>query len=297
MVKGRCTTEYAVALGFFDGLHTAHLSVIEGVLKFREKGFSPAVMLFDQHPKKILSGDKIPLLQQTEKRDAKLQEMGVKPLYTVFSDIKDLSPEDFVKNILADKFSAGAVVCGFNYRFGKNGAGDSSLLREICARFGIEVVVCPEVLYEGEAVSSTRIRKLIKSGDIEEANKMLGYNFSFTSEIFTGDRRGRLLGAPTINQYLPDELIVPLFGVYASRVYFNGKEYIGVTNIGNRPTFDGESVRSETFIIGFEGDLYGKAVEIELFKFIRPEQKFNTADELKTQIAEDVEATKKYFSV
>ena len=291
------TTEYAVALGFFDGLHTAHLAVIENVLKFRDKGLIPAVMLFDEHPKKILSGKKIPYLLQTDIRDKKLSEKGLTALYTTFSYIKDLSPEEFVKEILSEKFSARAVVCGYNFSFGKNGEGNSDLLFEICADYGIEVKVCPEVKLDGEPVSSTRIRKLIRNGEIEEANRMLGYNFCFSSEVFTGDRRGRLLGTPTINQYLPEELIVPLFGVYASKVYFDGKEYVGVTNIGCRPTFDGENVRSETYIIGYDGNLYGKNVEINLYKFLRTEKKFEDAASLKVQIAQDVEKTKEYFSV
>ena len=125
---------------------------------------------------------------------------------------------------------------------------------------------------------------------------MLGFPFSFTSEIFTGDRRGRLLGTPTVNQFIPRDITVPRFGVYASRVHFEEKSYIGVTNIGARPTFDGKSVRSETYILGFSGDLYGKSVEIELYKFIRDEKKFPDADALKKQISLDVQAVSDYFS-
>ena len=130
---------------------------------------------------------------------------------------------------------------------------------------------------------------------METANEMLGFPFTFSSEIFTGDRRGRLLGAPTVNQYIPAGLIVPRFGVYASRVYAEGREYVGVTNIGSRPTFDGESVRSETYILDFSGDLYGKNVRIELYEFIRDEKKFPDGDSLKAQIALDVQSVTRYF--
>lgn len=287
--------KYAIALGYFDGLHLAHMSVINKAVGYAADGLIPAVLLFDKHPSEVISEKKVPQLLQNEKRDELLREKGILPIYIGFNNIKDMSPEEFVKEILVRKLNAGAVICGYNYHFGKNSAGDASLLGELSEKYNIRLTVCPPFSLNGEEVSSTKIRKAVANGDIEKANAMLGFPFMFSSEIFTGDRRGRLLGAPTINQYLPEGLTVPRFGVYASEVFFEGRKYTGVTNIGSRPTFDGGSFRSETYIIGFCGDLYGKNVEVHLHAFIRPERKFPDAYTLKKQISEDVKAAEKIF--
>lgn len=287
--------KYAIALGFFDGLHKAHKRVLSEAVKKVSSGYTPAVLLFDEHPRNVISGKKIPFLLQSGIRDAKLREMGLETLFVSFSEIKDMTPEEFVSEILVKRFSAGAVVCGFNYAFGKNASGTPEALKRLCMLHEISVTVVDDVTWEGEDISSTRIRKAVSEGKMEEAAALSGFPFTYESEIFTGDRRGRLLGAPTVNQFLPAELIVPRFGVYASRVYAEGKEYIGVTNIGSRPTFDGESVRSETYILDFSGDLYGRAVRIELYKFIRDEKKFPDGDALKAQIALDVQSVSRYF--
>lgn len=288
-------TKYAVALGFFDGLHKAHKSVLTEALEYRKEGLVPAVILFDKHPRNVLFGDDVPLLLQGEKRDEILTSMGFKCLYVSFQDIMNMSPEEFVDEILVNKFGARAVISGYNYRFGKNGSGDSKILGELCRKKGIRVTVCPEYKENGERVSSTEIRRLIEKGEIEKANSLLGFSFSFFSAVFSGDKRGRTLGTPTINQYFPDGLIVPRFGVYAVKVYFDSKEYKGVANIGCRPTFGKSTVRCETYIIDFSGDLYGKTVEIAFCHFIREEKRFSSADELISQITKDVASAKAYF--
>lgn len=296
MISNNNDKKYAIALGYFDGLHSAHKAVINEAVNCSRDGFIPAVLLFDAHPRNVISQADVSFLLQTEKRDKMLEDIGVQPMYISFSDIREMSPEEFVRDVLVKKFNAGALCCGFNYRFGKNGTGDAGLLKDLTQIYGIKLTVCPRFTIDGEEVSSTKIRKAVSCGDIELANRMLGYPFMYSSEIFTGDRRGRLLGAPTINQFLPEGLTVPRFGVYASMVYFDGFEYSGVTNIGLRPTFDGVSVRSETYILGFSGDLYGKNVEVHLHKFIRGERKFADADALKAQISQDVKAADLYFS-
>lgn len=297
MIIDTDTKKYAVALGFFDGLHKAHMQVLNVARSLSEKGFVPAVILFDEHPRKVITGDDIPLLLEDSKRDDILIKMGIECLYVSFRDIMNMSPEEFIDKILIKKFNAGAVVSGFNYRFGKNGEGDSDTLRELCIKKGIEAIVCPEYFLDGESVSSTKIRKAIESGDIASANRLLGYEFTYSAEVFSGDKRGRTLGTPTINQYFPKGLIIPRFGVYAVRIFIDGKEYKGVANVGCRPTFGESSVRSETYIIDFEGDLYGKTVEVRLCNFIREEKRFADTKELKQQIGKDVLSAKAYFSV
>ncbi len=296
MIDINSEKKYALALGYFDGLHRAHTAVLKEAVRLSEDGLIPAVMLFDEHPKTVLTGETVPFLLQKEKRNEIIDVMGIKRLCISFSEIKDQAPQEFVEKIIAQYAGARAVVCGYNYRFGKNASGDVSVLKELCGRLDIKVIVCDRLLSQGEEISSTAIRKAVMGGEMEKAESMLGFPFGFSAEVFSGDKRGRLLGAPTINQYLPEGMAVPRFGVYASKVFFEGREYIGVTNIGSRPTFDGSSVRSETYIIDYSGDLYGKTVETRLFSFVRDEKKFDSADSLKKQISLDVKAAEDFFA-
>ena len=280
----------AVALGYFDGLHTGHARVLGNTLGAAERGFVPSVMLFDVPPAEVVTGRKTARLLTDDERDGVLRQSGFELLYVSFDELRDMSPREFVENVLCRRFNAGEVFCGFNYTFGKNGAGNAQVLKTECGRLGIDVTVSDCVTFEGEQVSSSAIRRLIADGKIERANEMLGYTFGFTSPVFSGDRRGRLLGAPTINQYLPDGIVTPKFGVYAAAADINGNRFSGVANIGNRPTFDGSSLRSETFILGFDGDLYGREITVRLVSFIREEMKFPSADALKAQIVRDERA-------
>lgn len=280
-------TKRAVALGYFDGLHKGHAEVLGKTLGAADRGFVPAVMLFDVPPAEAVTGRKTERLLTDDERDGVLKMSGFELLYISFNELRDMSPREFVEEVLCRRFNAGEVFCGFNYSFGKNGEGDVKSLKTECSRFGINVNVSGCVTVDGETVSSSTIRKLIADGKTELANEMLGYSFGFTAPVFSGDHRGRLLGAPTINQYLPDGLVTPKFGVYAAVADINGMRYSGVTNIGKRPTFDGVSLRSETFILGFDGDLYGKNVTVRLVSFIRGEMKFPSADALKEQIVRD----------
>lgn len=284
----------AVALGFFDGLHTAHMSVLENAAGCKNDGLLPCVLLFDEHPVHALKGADVGLLLQDSKRDEILASMGLVEVCKIFNDIKDMSPEQFFDNILVNELDAAVVCCGYNYHFGKNGAGNTETLKRLCEKYGIKAVVSEEVTADGDPVSSTRIRNLIRTGEIQKANELLGRKFGFSSEVFVGDQRGRLNGKPTINQYIPDGLVVPAFGVYASEVYINGETYIGMTNIGSRPTFGEGSVRSETYILDYSGDLYGKVIEIALLDYVRPEMKFCTIEALYDQIKKDEKKVKKF---
>ena len=277
----------AVALGYFDGLHLAHTTILEKAAAEKSDGIIPFVLLFDEHPQHFISSAAVPSLLQNEKRDEILKDMGIEKYTVSFAAIRELSPESFVKDILIEKLSAAFVVCGYNYRFGKNGAGTADTLRELAGKYGMGFYMCPEMKHDGSPISSTRIRALIEEGAVKEAAAMLGRPFCFASPVFKGDRRGRTMGFPTINQYLPGGFAVPRFGVYVSEVAFAGKTYTGVTNIGSRPTFGEGTVRSETYIIGFSGDLYGETPEIRLLEFIRPEMKFASAEELSAQIEKD----------
>lgn len=277
----------ALALGYFDGLHIAHQKVLSAALEQQKNGLTPAVLLFDRHPASVLTGRQVPRLLTDEDRDALLSSMGILPIKLCFAELKDLTPEAFVEEILCGRLSCAFVSCGYNYHFGRGGTGTAALLQALCAGEGIAVSVSPQVTLEGEPVSSSAIRRAVAEGETEKAAAMLGRPLMFTAPVFTGDRRGRTLGMPTINQYLPEGFVTPAFGVYASVTDVSGRRYPSVTNIGDRPTFGGGTVRSETHIIGFSGDLYGKTLRVELLSFLRPEMKFVSADALREQIARD----------
>ena len=281
----------AVALGTFDGFHSGHKMVID---KARLSVGKSAVLLFDQHPQKVLFKKSPGELITETQRNKLLKSWSVEPITVSFSEIMSLSYEEFFYKILVEKLGATALSCGFNYRFGANAKGNPENLRELCEKQGIELFVSDAVLFEGEPVSSTRIRSLIKQGDIESANAMLGREFSYDFLVVHGDARGRTIDSPTINQFFTEDFIVPQYGVYASCSIIDGKKYPSVTNVGVRPTIEGTSKeRSETNIIGFEGDLYDKQISVQLLKKIREEMKFSGLDELRAQIARDREVSKK----
>lgn len=274
----------AIALGAFDGLHLGHLRVLEGTKQF---GLAPSVLLFSEHPAKVLCGTTPPILITDTKRDALLREMGIEPLKTDFREIVSLSARDFVQEILRDRLHAGAVSCGENYTFGKERAGTPAVLKALCAECGIQLFVAPTAEALGAPVSSTRIRKYLQNGEIESANALLGRRFSYAFEVVHGDARGRTLHFPTINQFFPSDFVVPKYGVYASQVFINGSYHAAVTNIGVRPTIGTKTPRSETCILGFSGDLYGQYTEVELLSYLRPEQKFDSLDALRAAIQKD----------
>ena len=285
----------AVALGSFDGLHKGHMSVIACALSFKECGLIPLVMLFDSHPLKSLCGNAPAEILQPELRDEILAERGVGKVVISFEEIKNLSCREFFTEILLKKLNAGAVCCGTNYRFGKNASGGIDELSALCEEFGTELKISPEISVGSEPVSSTRIRQAIESGDIPLANEMLGREFRYKYTVVSGDRRGRLMGAPTINQHFSHNFVIPRKGVYASVTVVDGKEYPSVTNIGLRPSFENEDLRSETCILGFSGDLYGKSIEVHLTEYLRGEKKFDSMEKLGLQIRLDAEASEKIY--
>lgn len=256
----------AVALGDFDGMHLAHKTVITGASK---------VIIY-------CVNNRFSLLQKSifEKRYPNA-------VFASFDEIKNCSGEEFINNILLGRFHAGIVLCGFNFKFGKNASWSALDMRNYLEEKDVWVRILDHQDYKGLPISSTRIRECVKSGEIEEANTMLGYNFTFESEVMSGDKRGRTIGYPTINQHLPEGLTVPKYGVYESRAFVGEKEYKAFTNIGIRPSWRVDKTLCETHIFGFDGDLYGKTVRIELVRYMREEKVFASVEELKEQLNYD----------
>ncbi len=286
----------AVALGYFDGIHLGHQAVLGKALeKAEEKGLTPVVMLFDIHPRKLLTGKVPPMLLSEERKRLVLKKMGFEVFDFDFRKAMNYSPEEFEEKILLTELNAKVVVCGYDYHYGKGGKGSPETLKDELIPKNIEVYALSPVYLGEETVSSTKIRHLINDGEIEKANSMLGDYFTYNFTVEKGDGIGHKMGFPTINQFFPEDFIIPKYGVYASRVRLDGRYYSAVTNVGIRPTVLGESLRSETCIFDFEGDLYGRNVEVSLLKFIREEKKFASLSELKEAVSKDIIKAKEFY--
>lgn len=279
----------SVALGFFDGLHIGHKKVLESAKENAERySLKCAVLLFDVHPREFITGQKVQRLLSDEDEEQMLKEMGFETIRISFAKIRELSPEAFFEDVLIKKLDAKSLSCGFNYSFGKNGAGNSGTLLKLCEKNSINCTVTPKVKINGETVSSSAIKESLLKGNTEKAAAMLGRNYSISGEVIHGDARGRTLGFPTANQEISKNLICPKYGVYESRITSGGKSFACITNIGIRPTYKLPSPIAETNIINFNGNLYGQKIKTELIRYIRGEKLFAGAKELEDQLKKDI---------
>ncbi len=281
----------SVALGQFDALHKGHQAVI---LAANKQGLKTAVLTFKRGTLK--KGDDR-FITTDEEREEIFASLGADMLCEPdFSEICSLSAERFVEEILAEKLGAKHVACGFNYRFGYRAQGDAELLKKLCEKNGIECTVVPSVEANGKSISSTAIREYLDKGDAESAAEMLGRPFCYKLEVIGGKQLGRTLGTPTINQVFPEGFICPRYGVYASVAEVDGAEYCAVTNIGVKPTVGSDRPLSETWICDYSGDLYGQSIKVSLIKFLRPEQKFPSIDELREAILQNGRESRDIFN-
>ena len=284
----------SVALGLFDGLHPAHRRVILSATLGIDDDTAVTVYTFDPATvnTKAVSG----LLCEPAEEEYILDLMGVDELFRVdFATVRHLSPAEFVHTILKEQLGAVQVTCGYNYRFGYRGEGDTALLTALCAEEGIAVTVVPEVDIDGVSVSSTAIRTAIADGDMATTRRLLGRPYCLRTPVIEGQHLGNKLGFPTINQALPADLVCPRFGVYASCVQHEGETYPAVTNIGVRPTVGADAPLAETYIIGFSGDLYGESPRVYPLCYLRGEQKFDSLAALTEQIQRDAAAAAALF--
>lgn len=278
----------AVALGTFDGVHRGHQKVLNSAV---DSGYYPVALVINRPlDKKNCS----PMLVTPEQKNRLFETFGIKCLVDYeFEKICFLSPEVFVKEILKNQLGAAYVSCGFNFKFGKNAAGDTDMLESLCRQNGIMLNVSCSENFEGKPVSSTRIRRALEEGEPLQAAKMLSRYFSFDFPVLPGDKIGRTLDMPTINQVFPQGFILPKCGVYAVNVQIDGKNYKGVCNVGTRPTLDRTEFRAETNIIGFSGNLYGKRPKVSLVEYIRDTKKFPSLKELKAEVDRNIEYTER----
>lgn len=295
MVKKR-----VIALGFFDGIHIGHATLLNMANKrAKELGCTPAVLTFDTHPSKLLNRHTVPLLNSAVGRvDIIERQFSISDvLIPHFDDeMRSVGWEEFT-DVLISNFNAAHVIVGKDFRFGYKGLGTPEKLCDKCAKESVGCDIMPEVWKNGRKVSSTYIRELISKGDMETANEYLGHPHTMVDTVRYGYKLGRTIGAPTINMVFPAGVLVPAFGVYATKVFIGKSEHMAVTNIGVRPTVaSGEEVTVESYILDYNGDLYGRQVRVDFHKYMRPEMKFSGTPELKTQIQRDAEATREYFA-
>lgn len=289
-----------LCLGNFDGVHIGHRKLIKETLSFRDElllkksGIIGGAWCFKQPPADFLSRIQAKAILSLDEKLEIFAESGLEvAMLGDFAELSKLSPKDFVDNILKQQCKCVGAVCGFNFKFGKERAGNSETLSELLEG---SVRVVPPVLHEGNTVCSTAIRNYIMLGEPEKAEEMLGRPYFVNLPVEHGKHLGRKLGTPTINQLIPEGRLTPKIGVYAGYTEVDGNVYPSVSNVGLNPTVeDGDRVKCETYIIGFSGDLYEKKVKVNFCKYLRGEVKFSGTDELSVAIHRDAESAYKYF--
>ena len=291
-----------IALGFFDGVHIGHSALMRQTIRVGgEKDLIPSVITFDAHPLGLVSGEQVSLINSPEDRTGLIQRIfGIDDIIFLHFDKETARmPWDVFIDHLYNEFGARHLIAGHDFRFGHSGEGNSELLARKCREYGIGCDIIPEVTLDGVTSSSTYIRRLISDGEMERANVFLGHPHVLTDVVRYGYRLGRTLGTPTINMCFSSGVLIPSFGVYATKVFIdNDGGRIGVTNIGVRPTVDNGAgqITAETHILDYQGILYGRRVRVEFYARLRPEIKFNDIDGLKEQIHKDCEASRRYFA-
>lgn len=290
----------AVTLGKFDGIHLGHQYLIEQVISHKELGLKAVMFSFLFHPYNLFSDKEFQQIYTEEEKLAMLSQTGLDVLiaYPFTEETRSIEPEDFIKDILIDKLDAKVIVVGDDFRFGHNRRGDVALLQQYSQVYGYKVIACEKKRWQDHIISSSTIRAELKEGNMEAVNAMLGRPYRIRGEVLHGRKIGRTLGMPTTNITPPSNKLLPPCGVYPSRTLIDGTYYYGVTNVGFKPTVGAETKKGiETYIFDFDQDLYGKVIEVELMMFLRPELKFDTLEELKEQMDEDIIFAKKYFNL
>ena len=290
-----------IALGFFDGVHRGHAQLIEMAKKrAAELGAMPAVLSFDVSPESVITGHSVPLIGSVKTREDIIRRLfNVEDVIICHFDKKtmEMQWQAFI-DFLIEKYSAAHIVIGHDFHCGYKGEGNPERISAYCTKIGIGCDIIPKFTLDGITVSSTFIRELIMNGDIEKANHFLGHPYIFAGTVRDGRKVGRKLGTPTINLDGDDEsLVMPARGVYATKVFLESGDMPAVTNVGVRPTFgDNGKISIETYILDFDGDLYGEYVRVGFYKFLREEKKFENTQELSARIAKDIEETRAAFA-
>ncbi len=281
----------AVALGLFDGVHLGHRRVLEAALQQKQNGLVPCAFTFRQETVTVKHGAAVSYIYPTEQKLHILkEECGMERiLCPPFPAIRDMDGEEFVRRILLDYFHASLVCCGRDFRFGHRASCGTAELLAFGRQYGFAAEILDDVCEGGVTISSTQIRGLLEAGETARANALLGAPYTLMQEVVRGAQLGRTIGFPTINQVFAEGQLVPCYGVYATTTLADGKWYPSVTNVGMKPTvnYEGRPL-AETHILDFKGDLYGRTLEVRFHRFIRPEQRFGSVEELQAQLCKDM---------
>lgn len=287
-----------IALGFFDGVHRGHGQLLAQCRKMADtRHCKAAAVTFSNHPDGLVFGNRPDLINTEADRALLMQrKYGIDEVLMLPFDKKMMNMpwRDFF-DMLCHDYQACAVVCGHDFSFGAKGMGNAKRLRKACAEVGIPCVVIPEQKCDGITISSTYIRGLLQDGNVEQAARFLGHYHMMSGKVISGRKLGRTLGIPTANIEPKEGLVQLKHGVYACRVRIEDSCYMAVTNVGKRPTVNGHHVTIEPWILDFDGDLYGKDLRLSFHKFLRPEQRFASLDELKAAIWNNEQETRDYF--
>lgn len=288
-----------VTIGVFDGVHLGHIAVLNELQKIaEEKNAESCLLTFNPHPKLVLEQiqhfkvlnlfeEKLKLLQKTA-----LQNIIILPFTKAFSEY---SAEEFVKNILIDVLQIQTLVIGYDHKMGKNRQGDFQHLKKLQEKYNFELIQLLELKNNQQKISSTEIRNYLNEGKITNANALLGYDYFLEGKVIQGNKIGKTIGFPTANLQIDSQKLLPKKGSYIVEIFFKNEKFSGMMNIGNRPTIDGKSQSVEVNIFGFEGDLYGKNLRIAFKDFLRDEVKFDSIEQLRKQLKNDLIKSKKFF--
>ncbi len=285
-----------VALGKFDGVHKGHYKILEKLKEEKTNGLTSLVFNFSKNPKYIGQKNESKIFTEEEQLLVyEKMEIDILIIYPIEMGILLMQPEEFIEKILVNKLGVKKIVCGENFRFGHDRIGNTDLLSKLGESYGYTTEIIKLVSYNGNIISSSLIKEHIRAGRLNEAEEMLGHKYTIVGKVIYGNAIGRTINTPTANIIPERSKLLPPNGVYISCCSIDGKVYKGVTNIGYKPTIDNEKkLGVETFFLDFEGDLYGSILEIELLHYIRPEKKFNSIEELKSQILCDIDNSKNY---
>lgn len=283
-----------VSVGTFDGVHQGHQEIIRLVKnKASLTGGRSVIVTFDPHPRSVLQPEsKIGLLLSKDEKIEAVANLGIDILFFInfTKEFSQLTADDFLNDIIVKKIGLKEIIIGHDHHFGRNRSGNEEFLQKLATSNGFNVSIVPPVSYNGITISSSKIRKALLDGNVMLAAQMLGRDYSFSSIVVDGDKRGRKIGFPTANLSLIDkQKIVPAIGVYAVKVVYDNMEFLGVMNIGKRPTFvDSDEVVLEVHILNFDKTIYGEELKIIFVDRIRGEKKFNSVEELVNEINNDI---------
>lgn len=289
----------AISLGKFDGIHRGHELLLEQLLKKKQEGYKTVIFTFDIPPKKVIGSEDVKVLTTNEEKMHMFESFGIDYLIECpfTPEIMTMEPECFIE-MLVKKLSVKCIVAGEDFCFGHNRRGNYQMLKEYADKLSYEAIILPKMKEERRDISSTFVREEISAGRIERANKLLGYPYFVSGQVKHGKQIGRTIGFPTVNLIPPQNKLLPKYGVYITKVTIDGIVYHGITNVGCKPTIEGENpVGIETHILDFKQDVYDKVIIITFIKKIREEQKFSNLESLLEQIRLDVNEARYYFSL